>query len=68
MKNLIIIGHPYKKSFCYNGIFKTIFNEINNSDQELKVIDLYRDSFSRPRTKLIENYKNLVLWLSLIHI
>ena len=48
MKNLIIIGHPYKKSFCYNGIFKTIFNEIDKSGQELEVIDLYRDSFSRP--------------------
>ena len=24
MKNLIIIGHPDKKSFCYNGIMKTI--------------------------------------------
>ena len=68
MKNLIIIGHPYKKSFCYNGIFKTIFNEISKSDQELEVIDLYRDSFSRPRTKLIEKYKNLVLWSERIYI
>ena len=68
MKNLIIIGHPYKKSFCYNGIFKTIFNEINKSDQELEVIDLYRDSFSRPRTKLIEKYKKLVLWSERIYI
>ena len=68
MKNLIIIGHPHKKSFCYNGIFKTIFNEINKSGQELEVIDLYRDSFSRPRTKLIEKYKNLVLWSERIYI
>ena len=68
MKDLIIIGHPYKKSFCDNGIFKTIFNEINKSDQELEVIDLYRDSFSRPRTKLIEKYKNLVLWSERIYI
>ena len=68
MKNLIIIGHPYKKLFCYNGIFKTIFNEINKSDQELEIIDLYRDSFSRPRTKLIEKYKNLVLWSERIYI
>ena len=68
MKNLIIVGHPYKKSFCYNGIFKTIFNEINKSGQELEVIDLYRDSFSRPRTKLIEKYKNLVLWSERIYI
>ena len=68
MKNLIIIGHPHKKSFCYNGIFKTIFNEIDKSGQELEVIDLYRDSFSRPRTKLIEKYKNLVLWSERIYI
>tara|TARA_B100001741_G_C16208327_1_gene439058 strand:- start:3 stop:617 length:615 start_codon:yes stop_codon:yes gene_type:complete len=68
MKNLIIIGHPHKKSFCYDGIFKTIYNEINKSDQELEVIDLYRDSFSRPRTKLIEKYKNLVLWSERIYI
>ena len=68
MKNLIIVGHPYKNSFCYNGIFKTVFNEINKSGQELEVIDLYRDSFSRPRTKLIEKYKNLVLWSERIYI
>ena len=57
MKNLVIIGHPDKKSFCYNGIFKTIVEEINNSDQEIEIIDLYRDSFTRPRNNLIENYK-----------
>ena len=68
MKNLIIIGHPHKKSFCYNGIFKTIFDEISKSNQKLEVIDLYRDSFSRPRTKLIEKYKNLVLWSDRIYI
>ena len=68
MKNLIIVGHPYKKSFCYNGIFRTFFNEINKSGLELEVIDLYRDSFSRPRTKLIEKYKNLVVWSERIYI
>ena len=47
---------------------KTIFNEIDKSGQELEVIDLYRDSFSRPRTKLIEKYKNLVLWSERIYI
>ena len=67
-KHLIVIGHPDQKSFCYNGILKTIFNEINKSGQELEVIDLYRDSFSRPRTKLIEKYKNLVLWSERIYI
>jgi putative NADPH-quinone reductase len=49
-------------------MFKTIFNEINKSGQELEVIDLYRDSFSRPRTKLIDKYKNLVLWSERIYI
>ena len=68
MKNLIIVGHPHKKSFCYNGIFRTIFNETNKTGQELEVIDLYRDSFSRPRTKLIEKYKNLVVWSERIYI
>ena len=24
MQNLIVVGHPDEKSFCYNGIFKTI--------------------------------------------
>ena len=65
MNHLIIIGHPDKNSFCYNGIFKTIFNEINKSGQELEVIDLYRDSFSRPRTKLIEKYVDYFVLLSL---
>ena len=62
MKNLIVIGHPDQQSFCYNGIFSTIKSEIEASGQELEIIDLYRDSFTRPRTAVIEKY------LSLIHI
>ena len=50
MKNLIVIGHPDQQSFCYNGIFSTIKSEIEASGQELEIIDLYRDSFTRPRT------------------
>ena len=68
MKNLVIIGHPDKNSFCHNGIYKTITQEIKNSDQELEVIDLYGDSFTRPRNNLIENYKKLVLWCERIYI
>ena len=50
MKNLIVIGHPDQQSFCYNGIFSTIKSEIEASGhEELKIIDLYRDSFTRPR-------------------
>ena len=62
MNNLIIIGHPKKDSFCYDGIFKTIKNSILSSGQDLKVIDLYSDSFTRPRTKLIDSYKQLITW------
>ena len=62
MNNLIIVGHPEKDSFCYNGIFKTIKNSILSKGQDLKVIDLYSDSFTRPRTKLIDSYKQLITW------
>ena len=63
MKNLIVIGHPDQQSFCYNGIFSAIKSEIEASGQELEIIDLYRDSFTRPRTAVIEKYKGLVTWV-----
>ncbi|MBL6647266.1 MAG: NAD(P)H-dependent oxidoreductase [Flavobacteriaceae bacterium] len=62
MNNLVIIAHPDKNSFCYNGIFKTIKECIEASGQELKIIDLYRDSFTRPRDIIIKNYKEQVTW------
>ena len=40
MKNLIIIGHPDKNSFCYNGIFKTVLSELQNKSEEIEIIDL----------------------------
>ena len=40
MKNLIIIGHPNIESFCYNGIFKTINEELSNNNEEIEIIDL----------------------------
>ncbi len=52
MKNLIIIGHPNVKSFCYNGIYKTIYSELSINNEEIEVIDLYRDDFVRPRKVL----------------
>lgn len=67
MKNLIIIGHPDMNSFCYNGIFKTVINELNTENQETKTIDLYRDSFTRPRTNLIKNYQDLISWCERIY-
>ena len=68
MKNLIVIGHPDKQSFCYNGIFSTIKSEIDASGQEMEIIDLYRDSFTRPRTDVIDRYKKLVTWAEWIYI
>ena len=68
MKNLIVIGHPDQNSFCYNGIFSTIKSEIVASGQELEIIDLYRDSFTRPRTDVINKYKELVMWAERIYI
>jgi len=67
MKNLIVIGHPDKNSFCYNGIMKTIKRELKKHDEEIKIIDLYRDSFSRPRTDLIKKYQELVTWCERIY-
>ena len=69
MQNLIVVGHPDKKSFCYNGILKTIQKTLLDSDylNEVEVIDLYRDDFSRPRTDLIERYKELVTWADRIY-
>ena len=69
MNNLIVIGHPDQKSFCYNGIFKTIKENLaKDSTQKIEIIDLYRDSFTRPRNKLIESYKKLVTWCNRIYI
>ena len=62
MRNLIIIGHPNIESFCYNGIFKTINEELSKNNEEIEIIDLYRDDFTRPRTNLIKKYQDLVTW------
>jgi len=67
MKNLIIVGHPNTESFCYDGIFKTVKNELSTNQEEIEIIDLYRDSFTRPRTKLIKKYQDLVTWSERIY-
>ena len=67
MKNLIVIGHPDEQSFCYNGIYKTIKEELEKNGEELEVVDLYRDSFQRPRTDLIKDYQDLVTWSDRIY-
>lgn len=69
MKNLIVIGHPDKKSFCYNGILKTLKRELrkHKDKEELEIIDLYRDSFQRPREELMKSYQDLVTWSDRIY-
>ena len=67
MKNLIVVGHPNKKSFCYDGIFKTVKNELELENEDIEIIDLYRDSFTRPRDQIIKKYQNLVSWCERIY-
>jgi NAD(P)H dehydrogenase (quinone) len=69
MKNLIVVGHPNEKSFCYNGIMKTIERELKKKDgEEIEIIDLYRDEFhSSDRKALIKGYQKLVTWSDRIY-
>ena len=61
-KYLIVIGHPDKKSFCWNGIYKTMIRQMRKYKVNYRTIDLYSDSFARPRTKLVEKYQKWVTW------
>ena len=36
MNNLVIIGHPDKKSFCYSGIFKVVTDNIKELKRNKK--------------------------------
>ena len=47
-------------------MFKNTNREIRNED--LEIIDLYRDSFTRPRDKVIKKYQELVTWTDRIYI
>lgn len=67
MNNLIVISHPNENSFCYSGIKKTIETTLLENNEKVKIIDLYRDSFSRPRTKLMDDYKSWITWSDRIY-
>lgn len=67
MKALIIISHPDEKSFCYNGIFKEIKKNLEPY-AEIKVADLYRESYVRPREELMQKFKDWVTWSTHIYI
>lgn len=64
MRNLIVIGHPDKKSFCYNGILQTIVEELKSNKESYTIIDLYQDKFSPSRwdknKKIVERYQKYV--------
>ena len=68
MNNLVIIGHPDKKSFCHNGIFSTITKILSqHHDQNIETIDLYEDKLHEGKKQLIETYKKKVLWAERIY-
>ena len=60
MKHLIVIGHPNKESFCYNGIYTTIISTLEENNEEYVSIDLYDDKLHRNKTELIQYYKDMV--------
>jgi len=66
-RHLVIIGHPDHKSFCYNGIFKTIINELDGGGETYKIIDVYEDKLHRNKEELIKEYQSLVTWSTHIY-
>jgi len=68
MNNLIIIGHPNKDSFCYNGILKTIEKEFSQAKENIWVIDLYEENYSFIFSKdKVKEYKELITWANRIY-
>ena len=58
MKNLIIIAHPNKNSFCYNGIMKTIRETLKKNKEDIYVLDLYGENITLEfRKEKIKEYK-----------
>ncbi len=69
MKNLIIVAHPDRKSFCYNGIMKTIKQTLDKNKEEVYVIDLYEENKSFDFGELkVNEYKELITWSERIYI
>ena len=66
-KHLVVIGHPDKKSFCHNGIFRTIIRQMKKYNSDYKIVDLYEDKLHRDRKDLVEKYKELVTWATHIY-
>ena len=68
MKNLIVIAHPDRGSFCYNGIMKTIRETLKQNKEDVHVIDLYKQNITFDFTKeRVAEYKNLITWADRIY-
>ena len=63
MKNLIVIAHPDKRSFCYNGIMKTIKETLIKNKEEVYVLDLYKQNitFTFGKEKMIDEEKQRLI-------
>jgi len=68
MKNLIVVGHPNKDSFCTSGIARTIKETLEQNNQDVYVIDLYAENktFEFHKDK-VKEYKELVTWADSIY-
>ena len=68
INNLIIVGHPNKESFCYNGIAKTIKETLEQSKASVYFVDLYAENkgFEFHKDKVRE-YKALIEWADRIY-
>lgn len=69
MKNLIIVAHPDRKSFCYSGIVRTIVKTLKVNKEEVKIIDLYAENTTFVfEFNKIQEYKGLIKWSDRIYI
>lgn len=69
MKNLIIVAHPDRKSFCYSGIVRTIVKTLKVNKEEVKIIDLYAENTTFVfEFNKIQEYKRLIKWSDRIYI
>lgn len=68
MKNLIIVAHPNKESFCYNGIAKTLKDTLTQYKEDVYFIDLYSENKKFDFTKdKVREYKELIQWADRIY-
>lgn len=69
MKNLIIVAHPDRKSFCYSGIVRTIVKTLKVNKEDVKIIDLYAENTTFVfEFNKIKEYKELIKWSDRIYI